>query len=80
MEEVVQEYFIKKIDQPVSWEQVEVKMEGKAEDLVPKKWHKYLKIFEKKESEQMLTRKPWDHEIQRRLCTQKSQSIPIDTR
>ena len=32
-------------------------------EIVSKKFYKYLKIFEKKESEKMLTRKTWDHAI-----------------
>jgi len=27
------------------------------------RFHKYLKVFEKKDSERMLTRKAWDHAI-----------------
>ena len=34
-----------------------------AEEMVPRQFHKYLKVFEKKESERMLTRKAWDHAI-----------------
>ena len=33
------------------------------EEMVPRWFHKYLKVFEKKESERMLTRKAWDHAI-----------------
>ena len=33
------------------------------EEMVPRQFHKYLKMFEKKESERMLTRKAWDHAI-----------------
>ena len=33
------------------------------EEIVPRWFHKYLKVFEKKESERMLTRKAWDHAI-----------------
>jgi len=33
------------------------------EEMVPKQFHKYLKMFEKKESERMLMRKAWDHAI-----------------
>ena len=33
------------------------------EKLVPKKYHKFLKVFSKEESECMLLRKPWDHAI-----------------
>ena len=33
------------------------------EELVPRRFHKYLKVFEKKDSERMPTRKAWDHAI-----------------
>ena len=33
------------------------------EKIVPQRFHKYLKVFEKKDSERMLTRKAWDHAI-----------------
>jgi len=33
------------------------------EEMVPRQLHKYLKVFEKKELERMLTRKAWDHAI-----------------
>ena len=31
--------------------------------MVPRRFHKYLKVFEKKKSERMPTRKTWDHAI-----------------
>ena len=33
------------------------------EGMVPRQFHKYLKVFEKKDSERMPTRKAWDHVI-----------------
>ena len=33
------------------------------EEMVPQRFHKYLKVFEKKDSERMPTRKVWDHAI-----------------
>ena len=33
------------------------------EEMVPQRFHKYLKVFEKKDSEKMSTRKAWDHAI-----------------
>ena len=33
------------------------------EEIVSKRFHKYLKVFEKKELEKMLIRKTWDHVI-----------------
>ncbi len=31
--------------------------------MVPRRFHKYLKVFEKKDSERMPMRKTWDHAI-----------------
>ena len=33
------------------------------EEMVPRRFHKYLKVFEKKDSERMPTRKTWDYAI-----------------
>ena len=33
------------------------------EEIVPRRFYKYLKVFEKKELERMLIRKIWDHAI-----------------
>ena len=33
------------------------------EKMVPQRFHKYLKVFEKKDSEKMPTRKAWNHAI-----------------
>ena len=33
------------------------------EEMVPRKFNKYLEVFEKKESERMLTRRSWDYTI-----------------
>ena len=33
------------------------------EEMVPRQFHKYLKVFEKKDSERMPMRKAWDHVI-----------------
>ena len=33
------------------------------EEMVPRQFHKYLKVFEKKDSERIPTRKTWDHAI-----------------
>jgi hypothetical protein len=32
-------------------------------EIVPENFHHYLKVFEKKASERMPVRKPWDHVI-----------------
>ena len=43
--------------------QQEKPKEKTPEELVPKEYHKFLKVFSKKESECMPLRKPWDHTI-----------------
>jgi len=39
------------------------KSEKEAKKLVPAKFHKWIQVFSKKASEQMSTRKLWDHVI-----------------
>ena len=39
------------------------KSEAEAKKLVPEKFHKWIKVFGKKQSERMLARKMWDHTI-----------------
>ena len=43
--------------------QQEKPKEKTPEELVPKEYHKFLKVFSKKESEHMPLWKPWDHAI-----------------
>jgi len=43
-------------------EEIELDRE-KVKEMVPQKFHKWLKVFGKVESERMPTRKPWDHTI-----------------
>jgi len=47
------------------WEEEKeaAKLEVEAKKLVPEKFHKWIKVFSKKQSEQMLIRKVWDHAI-----------------
>ena len=47
------------------WDEEEeaAKSEVEAKKLVPEKFHKWIKVFEKKQSERMPTRKVWDHAI-----------------
>ena len=40
------------------------KLEVEAKKLVPEKFHKWIKVFGKKQSEQMPTRKVWNHAIE----------------
>ena len=39
------------------------KKESDPKKAVPKKFHKYLKVFDKVQSEKLPPRRPWDHEI-----------------
>jgi len=42
----------------------EIKLDReKMKEIVPQKFHKWLKVFKKVEPERMPTRKPWDHSI-----------------
>ena len=47
------------------WDEEEevVRSEAETKKLVPDKFHKWIKVFEKKQSERMPTRKAWDHVI-----------------
>ena len=47
------------------WDEEEeaAKSEEDAKKLVPEKFHKWIKVFGKKQSERMPTRKIWDHAI-----------------
>ena len=47
------------------WEKKEeaAKLEAEAKKLVPEKFHKWIKVFGKKQSEWVPTRKVWDHTI-----------------
>ena len=48
-------------------------------DLVPRRLHKYLSVFSKKESERMPVRKPWDHaiELKEGFVPRKGRNIPL---
>jgi len=49
------------------------------EKMVPRRFYKYLKVFEKKKSERMLTRKTWDHTIDLRegFAPKKGKIYPL---
>jgi Retroviral aspartyl protease len=47
-----------------SWDPNPPMVDKPVEELVPKTYHDYLSVFQKKESERMLLRKPWDHGIE----------------
>jgi len=42
----------------------EVKVEKSVEEMVPTRFHKYLSVLKKKESEHLPLHKPWDHVIE----------------
>ena len=48
------------------WDKEEeaAKSGAKAKKMVPEKFHPWIKVFGKKQSERMLTRKVWDHTIE----------------
>ena len=50
------------------------KSEVEAKRLVPEKFHRWIKVFGKKQSERMPTRKLWDHaiDVKERFMLQKS--------
>ena len=60
---------IRKTERPASWGEKDLNPQVKEgvtktiEEMVPKRFHKYLKVFDKKASERMPTHKPWDHAI-----------------
>src|ERR1700724_2672312 len=59
---------IQRIDEHEAWiraceKQTDKKEEKTAAELVPTALHAYLDVFEKKPSERMPSRKPWDHAI-----------------
>ena len=59
--------------------QQEKPKEKTPEELVPKEYHKFLKVFLKKESEHMLLQKPWGHAIDLKdtLKLKKGHIIPL---
>ena len=48
------------------WDEEEeaARSEEEAKKLVPEKFHKWIKVFGKKQSERMLTRNVWDYVIE----------------
>jgi len=71
------------------WEIWDEKEEAEAKRLVPEKFHKWIKVFGKKQSERMLIRKVWDHMIdvkkgvgphdrcKERVCTEKGKGVSV---
>ena len=55
------------------------KSEEEARKLVPEKFHKWIKVFDKKQSERMPTRKAWDHmiKIKKGFIPRKGKVYPL---
>ena len=55
------------------------KVEKTVEELVPKEYHQYPKVFSKEKPEKMLIRKPWDHviELKDMFKPKKGRLIPL---
>jgi len=51
----------------------------KVEEIVPKRVHRWLKVFGKQESERIPVQKPWDHAIhlQKELILRKGRIYPL---
>jgi len=51
----------------------------KVEDMVPKRFHKWLKVFRKQESERMPVHKTWDHaiDLQDKFVPRKGRIYPL---
>jgi Reverse transcriptase (RNA-dependent DNA polymerase). len=69
------------VDEKEAWDQEEEREldHQKIETMVPKRYHKYLKVFGKVESERMPTRKVWDHAIDLKedFVARKSRIYPL---
>ena len=63
------------------WDEEEktAKSEAEARKLVPKKFYKWIKVFGKKQSERMPTRKRWDHaiDVKEGFMPQKEKVYPL---
>jgi hypothetical protein len=73
------------MDRPIAWGAKDLNpqtKDGRAKsinEIVLEKFHHYLKMFEKKASERMLVRKPWDHIIDMKpgFEPKKAKIIPL---
>jgi len=63
------------------WDEEEeaAKSEEEAKKLVPENFHRWIKVFEKKQSERMPTRKLWDHviEVKEGFVLRKGKVYPL---
>ena len=63
------------------WDEEEVvaRSEAEAKKLVPERFHKWIKVFGKKQSERMLMRKVWNHaiDVKEGFVPRKSKMYPL---
>ena len=61
------------------WDRNPPKITQPVEELVPKKYHEYLSVFQKKELERMPLRKPWNHsiELKEEFVPKKAKVYPL---
>jgi len=63
------------------WDKEEeaAKSEAEAKKMVPEKYHQWIKVFGKKQSERMPTRKVWDHviEVKEGFVPRKGKVYPL---
>ena len=62
------------------WDEEEAaKSEVEAKKMVPEKFYPWIKVFGKKQSERMLTRKVWDHaiEVKKEFVPRKGKVYPL---
>ena len=63
------------------WDEEEeaAKLEAEAKKIVPEKYYQWIKVFGKKQSERMLTRKLWDHaiDVKKRFVLRKGKVYPL---
>jgi RNase H-like domain found in reverse transcriptase/Reverse transcriptase (RNA-dependent DNA polymerase) len=78
-------HYITSTTRPASWGNKDLNPQMKdekkkmPEEIVPKQFHKFMKVFSKKASERMPTRKPWDHAIEMKpgFELKKAKNIPL---
>ena len=73
VKKVVEEWEIWDEDEEVAKSEVEAKK------MVPEKFHKQIKVFGKKQSEKMPTRKVWDHtiDVKKEFVLRKGKMYPL---
>ena len=83
--DTMEEHYIRKMERPASWGNTDLNPQAKdrkertIEEMVPEWFHKYLKVFSKKESECMPVRKACDHAIDLKpdFVPRKAKNIPL---